>query len=75
MLSGDDRVKVLALAPPIAPRVIGVVWHRDRHRSPAARAFVETAAEVSAAVERELAAPRVARSGRNGARPQKRVSA
>jgi DNA-binding transcriptional LysR family regulator len=53
---GDERVKVLRLEPPIQPRTIGVAWHRDRHRSPASRAFVEIAAEVSAEVERELAA-------------------
>jgi DNA-binding transcriptional LysR family regulator len=38
-------------------RTIAVVWHRDRHRSPAARAFVEIAQEVSADVERELDEP------------------
>ena len=57
VLQGDERVKVLRLAPAIPPRVIGVVWHRDRHRSPAARAFVEIAAEVSAEVGRELDRP------------------
>ena len=50
----DDRVKILRLEPPIPPRTIGVVWHRDRHRSPAARAFIDIAAQVSAEVEREL---------------------
>lgn len=54
---GDERVKLLRLEPAITPRVIGVVWHRDRHRSPAARAFVEIAAEVSADVERQLGEP------------------
>jgi DNA-binding transcriptional LysR family regulator len=57
VLQGDERVKVLRLAPAIPPRVIGVVWHRDRHRSPAARAFVEIAAEVSAEVGRKLDQP------------------
>jgi molybdate transport repressor ModE-like protein len=52
---GDDRVRVLALAPAVPPRVISVVWHRDRHRAPAARAFVEIARAVSAEVERDLA--------------------
>ena len=45
------------LDPPVPRRRIAVVWHRDRHRSPAARAFVEIAREVSAEVERELADP------------------
>jgi DNA-binding transcriptional LysR family regulator len=53
---GDDRVRVLRLEPPISPRVICVVWHADRHRSPAARAFVDIARDVSADVQRELAA-------------------
>ena len=54
---GDDRVRVLALDPPVPDRVISVVWHRDRHRSPAARAFVEIAPRVSAEVETQLVAP------------------
>jgi DNA-binding transcriptional LysR family regulator len=54
---GDERVKVLALDPPVPRRRLAVVWHRDRHRSPAARAFVEIAREVSREVERELVEP------------------
>ena len=44
----DERVRVLELDPEIPPRRIALVWHRDRHRSPAARAFVDVAAEVCA---------------------------
>jgi molybdate transport repressor ModE-like protein len=52
---GDDaRVTVLSLEPPVPPRRIAVAWHRDRHRSPAARAFIDAAREVSAALEHEL---------------------
>ena len=54
---GDDRVTVVALDPPVPRRRLAVVWHRDRHRSPAARAFVEIAQSVSADVERELVEP------------------
>jgi LysR family transcriptional regulator, transcription activator of glutamate synthase operon len=54
---GDDRVKVLRLEPDIPRREISVVWHRDRHRSPASRAFVELAVEVGADVERQLDEP------------------
>ena len=50
----DERVRVLRLVPRVPPRTIAVVWHRDRHRSPAARAFVEIAQEVSAEVESQL---------------------
>ena len=48
----DPRVRVLRLEPALPPRRIALAWHRDRHRSPAARAFVELAAEVC----RDLAA-------------------
>ena len=54
---GDDRVRVLAVDPPVPPRTIAVVWHRDRHRSPAARAFIELAREVCEALERDLPLP------------------
>ena len=56
-MGSDDRVKALRLVPKVPRRGIAVVWHRDRHRSPAARAFVEIAQEVSADVERELVEP------------------
>jgi DNA-binding transcriptional LysR family regulator len=55
---GDERVKVLQLDPPVPDRHLAVVWHRDRHRSPAARAFVEIAQAVSADVGSELARAR-----------------
>lgn len=54
---GDDRVRAIRLVPKVPRRVIAVVWHHDRHRSPAARAFVEVAREVAADVERELVEP------------------
>jgi DNA-binding transcriptional LysR family regulator len=57
MTPGDDRVKALRLEPPMPRRRIAVVWHRDRHRSPAARAFVEIAREVSLTVEQGLTEP------------------
>jgi molybdate transport repressor ModE-like protein len=54
---GDDRVKVLRLVPKVPRRQVAVVWHRDRHRSPAARAFIEIARDVSADIERALVEP------------------
>jgi DNA-binding transcriptional LysR family regulator len=51
----DELVRVLELEPEIPPRRISLVWHRDRHRSPAARAFVDVAAAVGAEVEATLA--------------------
>jgi DNA-binding transcriptional LysR family regulator len=53
----DPRVRALRLEPAVPRRRIAVIWHRDRHRSPAARAFVEIAAEVCAEVEAELPEP------------------
>ena len=46
----DPRTSVLELAAdvPVQPRVIGLFWHRDRYRSPAALGFVEAAREVCA---------------------------
>lgn len=57
VMPGDPRVKVLRLEPAVPRRRIAVAWHRDRHRSPAARAFVELAQAVGAEVERELDEP------------------
>jgi DNA-binding transcriptional LysR family regulator len=47
----DDRIAVLELVPSAPPRIIGIAWHRDRYRSPAATAFVETAQAVCAELE------------------------
>ncbi len=52
----DERVAIIDLGGRIPPRVIGLVWHHDRHRSAAAEAFVETARAVC----RELAGERAA---------------
>jgi molybdate transport repressor ModE-like protein len=54
---GDERVCAIRLVPKVQRRKIAVAWHRDRHRSPAARAFMEIAREVSADVQRELVEP------------------
>lgn len=42
----DRRVEIIDLQGRIPPRVIGLVWHSDRHHSPAAAAFVESAVAV-----------------------------
>jgi DNA-binding transcriptional LysR family regulator len=56
----DERVVAVELGPRVPPRVIGLAWHRDRYRSPAAIAFVELAKELcrelEAAAEPPLAA-------------------
>ena len=44
----DDDLTAMRELPGIPPRVLAVARHRDRYRSPAARAFVEAAAAVCA---------------------------
>ena len=48
----DPRVRLHQLVEPVPPRVLIVVWHRDRYRPPASTAFVETAVTVAARIER-----------------------
>jgi len=48
----DARIRLLQLAEPVPPRVLIIVWHRDRYRAPASAAFVETAVSVAARIER-----------------------
>lgn len=49
----DERIAIVELGSRVPPRLIALAWHRDRYRTPAARAFVEAAQEVSAALEAE----------------------
>jgi DNA-binding transcriptional LysR family regulator len=51
---GHEGTSVLGLVD-VPPRRIGIAWHRDRHRSPAMLAFVESAQTVCAEVEQDLA--------------------
>jgi DNA-binding transcriptional LysR family regulator len=52
----DPNVDVIDLQGRIDPRIIGLVWHADRHTSPAAQAFVESAVAVCREVAVEPAA-------------------
>jgi DNA-binding transcriptional LysR family regulator len=52
----DGSVVVIDLADRLAPRVIGLAWHSDRHRSPASEAFVAMAATVCGELGVESAA-------------------
>jgi molybdate transport repressor ModE-like protein len=47
--ASDPRVAVIELGNRVPPRMISIARHRDRYHSPAARAFVETALDVTAA--------------------------
>jgi DNA-binding transcriptional LysR family regulator len=48
-----DETTTLIELPKLPARVIAVAWHRDRYRTPAARAFVETAQTICAELENE----------------------
>jgi len=50
----DEATRQIELGPNVPPRLIAVAWHRDRHKSPAARAFTELATEVCAELDSEL---------------------
>ncbi len=52
----DPNVEIIDLQGRIDPRVIGLVWHADRHKSPAADAFVESAIAVCSELSAEPAA-------------------
>jgi DNA-binding transcriptional LysR family regulator len=47
----EDEATELIELPKVQPRLISFAWHRDRYRTPAARAFVETARAVCADLE------------------------
>lgn len=51
----EHEIEVVDMSERLPPRLIGIAWHRDRYRTPAARAFVETARQV-VVTEAELAA-------------------
>jgi DNA-binding transcriptional LysR family regulator len=48
----DGTTRLIEL-PKIPPRMLAMAWHRDRYRTPTARAFAETAEAVSAELELE----------------------
>jgi molybdate transport repressor ModE-like protein len=49
----EDETTALIDIPKLPPRVIALAWHRDRYRTPAAHAFVDTAEAVTAELELE----------------------
>lgn len=44
----DERIEVIELSDRFPERIIGMAWHRDRHRTSAAEAFVDEARAVCA---------------------------
>jgi molybdate transport repressor ModE-like protein len=55
-LTPTEEVEIIELGDLVPPRLVGIAWHRDRYRTPAARAFVDLAREVVAEQSLELAA-------------------
>jgi len=56
---GDPETAAIDLGESVPPRLLGIVWHRDRVLAPAADAFVETAVQVCSALD-EPAVPAAA---------------
>ena len=52
----DGTIEVVELGELVPPRLVGIAWHRDRYRTPAARAFIETAQDLCAENGEELLA-------------------
>jgi molybdate transport repressor ModE-like protein len=52
----EPATRVTQLVEAVPPRVLVVVWHRDRFRPPSAAAFVDTAVAVSTEIERAQSA-------------------
>jgi DNA-binding transcriptional LysR family regulator len=52
----DGSLEVIDMNKLLPPRLIGIAWHRDRYRTPAARAFAETAQALCAETTLHLAA-------------------
>jgi DNA-binding transcriptional LysR family regulator len=52
----NESVAIVELGDRIPPRIIGAAWHRDRHRTRAAEAFVEAARAVCARFEQPAVA-------------------
>jgi DNA-binding transcriptional LysR family regulator len=52
----DPETVLLEIGDTIPPRLLGIVWHRDRHRSDAATAFTEIARGVCAETQTEPSA-------------------
>ena len=64
----DPRVKLLGPIREVPPRIIAIAWHRDRYRSPAARAFVEIAQQVCVQLSRPAPAAPSRHSSRRPSR-------
>ena len=55
----DGSLEIIDMGDLLPPRLIGIAWHRDRYRTPAARAFVESARELCATGLLEVSPPQL----------------
>ena len=63
LLAVDRSDPTVAIIPTdLEPRRIALMWHRDRYRSPASRAFVDIALDACAGLATELETYRAARA-------------
>jgi DNA-binding transcriptional LysR family regulator len=44
----DPQVAILSLDDIVPARVVGLVWHAERYRSPATQAFIDLAEQLGA---------------------------
>ena len=51
----DAAVRILQPGFAIPPRILLLAWHVDRYRTPAARAFIETALRAATALDQSPA--------------------
>jgi DNA-binding transcriptional LysR family regulator len=49
----DDRLTVVRIGR-VAPRGVGIAWHRDRYLAPPARQFIDVAQSTAAELQREV---------------------
>jgi DNA-binding transcriptional LysR family regulator len=49
--AGDPSIAVIDMEGVLPPRVITILWHRDRYRTAAAQAFIEAAGEICRQIE------------------------
>ena len=65
----NPAVVALPLGSRVPPRVLAIVWHRDRYRSAASQAFADLARELGAAYAARISEPSSAAAASTSRRP------
>jgi DNA-binding transcriptional LysR family regulator len=52
----NEGIELIELGDRVPPRILGIAWHRDRHRAPAAEAFVDVTRAVCGQFEQTAVA-------------------